>query len=257
VAGTGGTAILWSDSSTVMQGAISARGALAGGAVEVSAKSTVQSLALKRIDLGQGGNLLIDPQDIVIDKVVPGDAAGNYSYAAPGTITHLLDADLTALLSTGATVSLQASQDISWLDNFTFVTRTPTTPGGNLNLSAGRSVTLSGTFHTADGNWNVVANDTAAHGVVDIERGAGAAEINVRNANFINSNGNLSLTLADGAGNTNREVDRITLGKFNGNGLTALISPTATPAYGTTQILLTDDINVYDTLSLTGNLQVA
>ena len=256
VAGTGGTAIVWSDSTTVMQGAISARGALAGGAVEVSAKSTVQSVALKRIELGKGGNLLIDPQDIVIDSSGT-DAAADYSYATPGTITHLLDDDLSALLSTGATVSLQASQDISWLDNFTFVTRTPTTPGGNLNLSAGRSVTLSGTFNTGDGNWNIVANDTAAHGVVDAERGAGAALIDVRNANFINSNGNLSLTLADGAGNTNREVDRITLGKFNGNGLTAAISPTATPAYGTTRLLLTDDINVSGSISLSGNLQVS
>jgi len=255
VAGTGGTAIVWSDSTTVMQGAISARGALAGGAVEVSAKSTVQSVALKRIDLGKGGNLLIDPQDIVIDSSGT-DTAADYNYATPGTITHLLDTDVTALLSAGTTVNLQASQDISWLGN-AYVTRTSTTPGGNLNLSAGRSVTLSGIFNTADGNWNIVANDTAAHGVVDAERGAGAALIDVRNANFINSNGNLSLTLADGAGNTNREVDRITLGKFNGNGLTAAISSTAMPAYGTTQILLTDDINVSGTISLTGNLQVS
>lgn len=257
VAGTGGTAIVWSDSTTVMQGAIAARGALTGGAVEVSAKSTVQSVALKRIDLGKGGKLLIDPQDIVIDNVVPADAAGSYSYAAPGTITHLLDTDLTALLSTGATVSLQASQDISWLNNFSFVTRTPTTPGGDLNLSAGRSVTLSGIFTTADGNWTIVANDTAAHGVVDAQRGAGAALIDVRNATFINSNGNLSLTLSDGADNTNREVDGITLGKFNGNGLTAAISPTAIPAYGAARILLTDDINVSGAISLSGNLQVS
>ncbi|HEY8907304.1 MAG TPA: hypothetical protein VIM63_14840, partial [Rhodoferax sp.] len=238
-----------------MQGAISARGALAGGAVEVSAKSTVQSVDLKRMDLGKGGNLLIDPQDIVIDSFGT-DTAANYSYAQSGSTTHLLDADVTALLSAGTTVNLQASQDISWLGN-AYVTRTSTTPGGNLNLSAGRSVTLSGIFNTADGNWTIVANDTAAHGVVDAERGAGAALIDVRNANFINSNGNLSLTLADGAGNTNRDVDRISLGKFNGNGLTAAISSTAVAAYGTTQILLTDDINVSGTISLTGNLQVS
>lgn len=258
-AGTGGTAIVWSDSTTVMQGAISARGALAGGAVEVSAKSTVQSVDLKRMDLGQDGKLLIDPQDIVIDRdrLVPADASGNYSYATPGSSTHLLETELTALLSAGTTVSLQASQDISWLNNFSFVTRTSTTPGGNLNLSAGRSVTLGGVFETGGGNWTIVANDTAAHGVVDAERGAGAAKLDVRNANFINSNGNLSLTLADGAGNTNREVDRITLGKFSGNGLTATILPTATPAYGDTQILLTDNINVSGAISLTGNLQVS
>lgn len=260
-AGTGGTAIVWSDSTTVMQGAISGRGAVSGGAVEVSAKSTVQSVALKRIDLGQGGKLLIDPQDIVIDRdsLVPADVAGSYSYATPGASTHLLETELTALLSAGTTVSLQASQDINWLDNFSFVTRTSTTPGGNLNLSAGRSVTLGGVFETGGGNWTIVANDTAAHGVVDAERGAGAAKLDVRNAKFINSNsnGNLSLTLADGTGNTNREVDRISLGKFSGNGLIATILPTATPAYGATQILLTDSINVSGAISLTGNLQVS
>jgi len=255
-AGTGGTAIVWSDSTTVMQGAIAARGAASGGAVEVSAKSTIQSIDLKRIVLGRGGTLLLDPQDIVIDRTGT-DAAANTSYATPGTITHLLEADITALLSTGANVSLQASQDISWLDNFSFVTRTPTAPGGDLNLTAGRSVTLSGIFHTADGNWTIVANDTAAHGVVDAERGTGAAEIDLRNANFINNNGNLSLTLADGAGNTHHEADRITLGRFNGNGLTATIASTATPAYGATRILLTDDINVSGAISLTGDLQVS
>ncbi len=253
-AGTGGTAIVWSDSTTVMQGAIRARGAAIGGAVEVSAKSTIQSINLKRIDLGRGGTLLLDPQDIVIDRTGT-DTAANTSYATPETITHLSEADITALLSTGANVSLQASQDISWLDNFSFVKRTQTTPGGNLNLTAGRSVKLSGIFQTADGNWTIVANDTAAHGVVDAKRGTGAAEIDLRNANFINSNGNLSLTLADGAGNTHHEADRITLGRFNGNGLTATIASTATPAYGATRILITDDINVSGAISLTGDLQ--
>jgi filamentous hemagglutinin family protein len=254
-AGTGGTAIVWSDSTTVMQGAISGRGAVSGGAVEVSAKSTVQSVDLKRIDLGKGGTLLIDPRDIVISST-GADTAKNYNYAEPGTVTRLLDADVTALLSTGTTVSLQASQDIRWLNNFTFVTRTQTTPGGNLNLSAGRSVTLSGTYTTADGNWKIVANDTAAHGVVDAERGAGAASIDLGQANFINSNGNLSLTLSDGAGNTNRDVYQIRLGKFTGNGLTATIVPTATPENGVARIVLRESINVSDAISLTGNLEV-
>ena len=256
--GTGGTAIVWSDSTTVMQGAISARGAESGGAVEVSAKSTVQSVALKRIDLGQGGKLLIDPQDIVIDRdpLVPADAAGNYSYATPGASTHLSETDLTALLSAGTTVSLQASQDISWLDNFSFVTRTPTTPGGDLNLSAGRSVTLSGDFETGGGNWTIVANDTKAHGVVDAQRGTGDANINVRHANFINSNGNLSLTLADGAGNKNKEVGFIWLGKYTGNGLTAEINSTAMPDAVNRGIWLSKNIDVSGTISLTGNLQV-
>ena len=255
-AGTGGTAIVWGDSNTVMQGAISARGAVSGGAAEVSAKSTVQSIDLKRIDLGKGGTLLIDPQHIEINRF-GADTAKNYSYAEPGTVTRLLDRDVTALLSAGTTVSLQASGNIGWYDNFTFVTRTQTTPGGNLNLSAGNSVSLSGIFTTADGNWTIVANDTAANGVVDAQRGGAPASINLGQANFIGSNGNLSITLSDGAGNTNREVTRITLGKFSGNGLSATILPTAIPGDRINQILLTDNINVSGAISLTGNLLVA
>ena len=259
-AGAGGTAIVWSDSTTVMQGAISARGALAGGAVEVSAKSTVQSVDLKRIGIGKGGTLLIDPQDIVIDTdtTAASAAAGNINYAdKPGTSTHLLSADVNALLRSGTMVNLQASQDISWADNlsaFDPAFRTTTTPGGNLNLSAGRSVSLNGIFTMADGNWSIVANDTAGHGVVDAQRSAGSAEISLMNAIFIGSNGKLSLMLADGAGNTNRSAGRIGLVSFKGNSLTAAIAQTAVADYGAPNILLTGDVDVFGGVSLTGNL---
>ncbi len=253
--GTGGTAVVWSDSKTVMRGSIVATGATSGGAVEISSKSTIQSIALSRVNLGKGGTLLLDPQDIVIDATGT-DPAGNTAYASnPGTATHLRDADVTALLSAGTNVSLQASQDISWLNNFTFVSRTPTTAGGNLALSAGRSVTLSGVFTTADGHWSIVANDTAANGVIDADRGTGAASINLFGASFINSNGNLSFTLADGAGNTNRSVDGILLGRISGNSVTAAIATTATADFGSPRIMLTENIDASGAISLTGNLQ--
>lgn len=253
--GTGGTAVVWSESKTDMLGSIVATGATSGGAVEISSKSAIQSIALSRVNLGKGGTLLLDPQDIVIDATGT-DPAGNTAYASnPGTATHLRDADVTALLSAGTNVSLQASQDISWLNNFTFVSRTPTMPGGNLALSAGRSVTLSGVFTTADGHWSVVANDTAAHGVVDAERGAGAASINLVGASFINSNGNLSFALADGAGNTNRSVDGILLGRISGNSVTAAVASTATADVGSPRIMLTENIDASGAISLTGNLQ--
>jgi len=256
--GIGGTAIVWSNKTTDMQGSIAARGALSGGAVEISSAALVRSVGLKRVDLGKGGTLLLDPQDILIDSnTSPMDAAGDYAYAThPGTVTHLLDADVTALLSAGTTVNLQASQDINWYNNFTFASRTANGPAGNLNLSAGRSVTLSGVFTTADGNWRIIANDTAAHGVIDAERGAGLASIDLSNAHFIGSNGNLSLTLADGAGNTNHTVDSIRIGQYNGNGLNAAIAPSAVTDEGVPKIVLMRDIHVATDISLIGNLQV-
>jgi filamentous hemagglutinin family protein len=258
-AGTGGAAVIWSSGVTDMQGSISARGSKSGGAIEVSSQKQVRSVNMGRIDLGQGGTLLVDPQDILIDSDSNGAAAvASTDYGSnSGTITHLLDSDVTAFLSTGTNLRLQASQDINWLNNFSFVTRTAAAPGGNLTLSAGRSVTLIGAFVTADGNWNITANDTAAHGVVNAERGDGYAAVNLRDAAFIGGAGSLSVMLGDGAGNTYSQVDRIYLGKISGNSLTAAVAPTAVSFSGARSIVLGGDIGVAGALKLDANLQVS
>jgi hypothetical protein len=253
--GRGGAAIVWSERATDMQGSVDARGAVAGGAVELSSAVLLRAPSLKKIALGAGGTLLLDPQDIQIDAL-GADPLGDIRYGAAGAVSHLRDADLTELLSTGATVTLQASQDILWSDNFSFVRRPPAlTPGGTLNLSAGRSVTLSGIFHTAGGDWNIVANDSKANGVVDAERGAGGAVIDLRDANFINSNGKLALTLGAGAGNTERDAEGISIGRYQGDGLTARIAPDATWAGRRPSIKLTQDVDVSGNIVLSGDLK--
>ncbi|MFL6630741.1 MAG: filamentous hemagglutinin N-terminal domain-containing protein [Massilia sp.] len=256
-AGEGGSVIVWSDKSTTMQGSIAAGGATSAGAVEVSSGSTVQSVALRRIALGKGGKLLLDPQDIEIDDA-PGGAAGNVGYGDnPGGVSHLYSADLVSLLGGGTSVSLKASQDIEWNTFNAVVTRPFDRAAGALALSAGRSVALNGIFGTADADWSIVANATAASGVVNSERGAGAARINMGGANFINSNGKLTLTLADGAGNTERDAGGIFLGGYHGNGLSAVIAPGATSGGMAPYITLTSDITVADTITLAGNLSVS
>ncbi|NIA52246.1 filamentous hemagglutinin N-terminal domain-containing protein [Massilia sp. TW-1] len=256
-AGEGGTVVVWSDKATTMQGSIAAGGAKAAGAVEVSSASTVQSVALNRIALGKGGKLLLDPQDIQIDDV-PGGAAGDIGYGDnPGGVSHLYSADLVSLLGSGTSVSLKASQDIEWNTFSAVVTRPFNQAAGALSLAAGRSVTLNGVFGTADADWSIVANDTAAHGVVDSERGAGMAQINLGGANFINSNGKLTLTLSDGAGNTERDAGGIFLGSYSGNGLSAAIAPGATNGGLAPYITLTGDVTVAGNITLTGNLSVS
>lgn len=253
--GVGGSAIVWSDKSTVMRGAIDATGAASAGAVEVSSASTVQSVALDRIKLGKGGKLLLDPQDIQIDDFQPGLAAGSIGYGDnPGGVSHLYSADLTALLSSGTSVSLKASQDISWSTFNATVSPAVGATAGSLALAAGRSVILNGTFTTGDANWRIVANDSAANGVVDAERGAGLADIDLGGASFINSNGHLSLLLSDGAGNTHRDAGSIRLGSFSGDGLTASVDSSASPW---SKILLLSDLNVANTIALSGKLQVS
>lgn len=255
-AGVGGTVVVWSDLRTDVAGSVTARGTAAGGAVEISSKKLVGSLNLKQVDIGRGGTLLLDPQDIVINATGV-DLIGDYSYGdAPGMVTRLKNSELTALLSTGVSVNLQASQDIWWINNNfnELVQRTPSGPGGNLNLSAGRSVYLNGYFSTADGNWNIVANDRAENGVVDAERGAGSARIGLNDAWFLGSNGKLTLTMSDGAGNTNNRAGGIAIRDFNGDSLTATVLPDAFGDY-LAPIEFGGNINVAGAIDLRGNLQ--
>ena len=253
-AGVGGSAILWSDKATIAAGAIDARGSQSAGAVEISSATQVQTIAFDRLRLGQGGKLLLDPQDIVIDAGTPTDAAGSIGYRTnPGTETRLRSADLIALLSTGTDVSLQASQDISWAAGIATVAQPGLAKAGDMALSAGRSISLSGVLTTANGNWTMVANDTAAHGVVDADRGAGLATLDLSGAQFINNNGRLSLTMADGAGNSHRDAGDIRLPRFQGDALSATISPTAT---GSGSRLMLADVDVTNGITLIGDLQV-
>ncbi len=60
--GTGGTAIVWADHTTNTYAAIDATGSTGGGAVEISAKKTVESFGLKRVQAGNGV-ILLDPKN--------------------------------------------------------------------------------------------------------------------------------------------------------------------------------------------------
>lgn len=241
-AGTGGTAIVWSDGNTKMAGAITAQGAGSAGAVEVSAKSAVQEIALERIQIGKGGTLLLDPANIQINGFNSGD---------PET-TYLTEAGVKSILETGTDFTAQADQDISWTQGFLFFNQ-PNNPG-RVFLTAGRSVHVEGTFNTHDTDWTITANAPA---VDESKRGAGLAEINMFGATFYNagtSNGNLKLQIASGAGNTNREVDGIRLPAFSGNSLTATVD-LSNPAAGNSRITMYRDVDVFEHITLTGHLQ--
>lgn len=255
--GSGGAAVVWSERNTVMQGAIDARGAHSGGKVEVSSASTVQSVALNRIALGRGGSLLLDPQDISIDDNQVADPVGNLDYSTgAGGATHLYTGDLTALLSTGASVTLKASQDISWNTFSANVTPAGAGNGGDLNLSAGRSIALSGLFNPGHGNWTLLANDRAANGVVNADRGAGEARMDLSMARVLNGDGgNLSLTLSDGAGNSNNTAGGIWLPDYTGAGLTARIAAGGTTDFGATPTIRLANVNTSGNITLDGNLR--
>lgn len=258
--GVGGTAIVWSASATRMLGRLDAHGAVAGGAVEISSASTVQAVALDRLLLGRGARLLLDPQDIVIGDAAAATSPGDIGFNDnPGGTTTLNSGDLASLLGAGVNVRLQASQDITWSTFFTGISRGPGgAAAGDLTLAAGRSVMLSGAFSNGGGHWTITANDTAAHGVVNAERGAGLASLDLSNANFITDNGPLTLLMADGAGNTERSAGALRLGAFAGESLSATVMPTASSGGPMpVEIVIGGNVSVAGTATLSGALKVS
>ncbi|WP_315123576.1 YDG domain-containing protein [Comamonas antarctica] len=77
--GQGGTAVVWSDSETTQLGAIDARGAGQGGAIEISSKDMLRHTALENVQAGAGGSLLLDPKNLYIGTPVETSA---WSYSA-------------------------------------------------------------------------------------------------------------------------------------------------------------------------------
>jgi len=65
-AGDGGTVVVWSGDQSTFLGTIEAGGPLSGGSVEISSKQGSLTTDLDRIRLGDGGELLLDPKNVVI-----------------------------------------------------------------------------------------------------------------------------------------------------------------------------------------------
>ncbi|OPY80272.1 MAG: Heme/hemopexin-binding protein precursor [Syntrophus sp. PtaU1.Bin005] len=73
----GGTAVVWSNKETTMLGRISAGGQASGGYVEVSSAERLRRADILKIDTGRGGELLLDPKNIVIGG---SDELSNWTY---------------------------------------------------------------------------------------------------------------------------------------------------------------------------------
>jgi filamentous hemagglutinin family protein len=255
--GIGGTAIVWSDQRTTMLGRLLATGAGAGGAIEVSSASTIQSIDLARIRVGGGGTLLLDPQEIVIDDTeAPGTVASTGYANDSGTTTLLNSADVVAQLSAGTNLILQASDNINWTTTTSVVTPASGHSAGTLTLAAGNSISLNGAFTTGGAQWNMTANDVSQNGVVGAERLAGAADLDLSQAVFSGNNGLLNLKLEDGNGNAEQDADSLRLGSYSGAGITAWVRSSAqnTQTLQKANIVLAGDITTTGDITLTGDL---
>ena len=118
--GAGGTAVIWSSTLTTALASIDARGATAGGFVELSSAATLRQASLLNVHVG-GGTLLLDPKDIVI-----GEPATVQSWNYAGILgAFATSSTATATTSKNVGISLDSS-GISGSDLF----------GGAVSLNA-------------------------------------------------------------------------------------------------------------------------
>lgn len=268
--GVGGTAIVWSNQSTMMQGRIAAAGAGSGGAVEVSSESTIQSIALGNIHLGTGGTLLLDPEDIIINNTAAtGQLTGNLTFATNATgATTLNEADIVTLLSDGTSLMLQANRDITWTQGSgnVFVSPGAGVTAGNLTLQAGRSVTMSGAFQSGGGSWTIIGNDPTAIDADDDRSDLQNAQVDLRLANFQMLGGNLTVRLGGGAGSSDYanaagllmgQVGSLSPNTNGANNVTATVDSNAsTSTSGTPYVELTAPVVVSNAVTVTGNIAI-
>ena len=116
-----------------------------------------------------------------------------------GATTYFTPAFINTLLQAGTDVVLQANNDISVFGNIVG-------GGGDLTLQAGRSITVTRSdIDLGNHDLTLIANARAVDGVVDAERDAGLARMDIFNSNWIGID-ELSLVLSDGAGNTHHDA---------------------------------------------------
>jgi hypothetical protein len=159
---------------------------------------------------------------------------------------------ITATLNTGTAVVLQASNDITLANNSNIVVSAGG-HGGNLTLQAGRQIILNSSITTDNGNLTLIANDTAADGVINSERGSDSqvqAAITMTQGTSINAGtGTVTMVLNNGAGNTFNASDDITLQSITaGNISVTKVAPSPVGVGG---------VDIEGTITDSGNLTIS
>lgn len=195
-----------------------------GGAGSPSATNsligTVANSNLKNVAGLAGGDAFVAAFGVNNGSVFEMIVSGSMTFSTgSGQDVNLSRDFITATLNTGTDVVLQASNDIKI--NSAIIVNNLSGNGGNLTLQAGRSIEIHAAITTDNGNLTLIANDTAAHGVIDSQRDPGLAGIlTTVGANINAGTGDVTMILADGAGNTNFSNDDITIRDLVAHNLT-------------------------------------
>lgn len=125
----------------------------------------------------------------------------------PGGTSNVSVSALARFLTSGQSINLQASNDITLASALTYRNL------GNLTLTAGRSILLNANIVTGNGVLTLNANNGAADlSTVNANRSAGAAEITMAAGTSINAGaGTVTINLGNGAGLTTPTSGDITL----------------------------------------------
>ncbi|WP_178131157.1 MBG domain-containing protein [Reyranella sp. CPCC 100927] len=197
---TGGTAIVWANGTTWMNGVVRATGASSAGSVEISGKENLAFVDLAKLEIGAGGQLLLDPKNIVIDNGGSASVSGNDAFGENSSgVAFIAPSSLTAILDKGTSVTLQANNDI-FVNNGWSASGPGSNNGGNITLEAGRSIIIAaGSVITTDnGSITLIANTSNSSRITG-QRDAGAATIDMRGATILAGTGAVTITMGNGS----------------------------------------------------------
>jgi filamentous hemagglutinin family protein len=128
---------------------------------------------------------------------------------------------ITAITNTGTDVTMQANTDI--IVEQPIFTNNPNGNGGGLTFQAGRSIFVNSSISTDNGNLTLIANETAANGVINAFRDPGQAVISIAPGVTLNSgHGDTTLILGTGDGLTNNASGDIIASNIIGGTITLI-----------------------------------
>jgi filamentous hemagglutinin family protein len=162
--GDGGKIVVWADEKTLYQGHLESKGGPNGGNggfAEVSGKIDLGFLGTVDMTAAEGksGQLLLDPQDIIITAAGV-DPAVDYFFDNTGGTININVANLESALM-ASSITLQANRDFLW----NTASGMTVTSSNDLNIAAGRDIRfsfLTGTISLNGGSLTMRINDQRA-----------------------------------------------------------------------------------------------
>ncbi len=228
---------LWDNGSVTNSGAVTLCNGLGGTVGEVTSFNSMTG-SIKEDQVGSGGIIPLTVGNMNggfvvssplwlnstgrVDVLTPVPITQKYA-SHPGTDNTFSPDEITTLLNTGNNVVLKANNDITI--NSPVISSSQGVKSGDLSLNAGRSILINARITTNGSNLSLAANDTKDNGVTDAFRKEGTAVICMAQGSSINTaNGDITIELRNGAGNTYNDSGTITLREITANSISAINS---------------------------------